>query len=216
MSNYNTEFQANNADLQVILNKINNLPSAGSDVSVVTATAGDVLSGKVIVGPDGNPITGTIPSVNGATITPGVSSQIAVPAGRYTTGAVTVAAIPNTYSKIVTGTTRNSNGGTYGRVTSETITNLPFRTVTGVFMTRTTNYSLNDDEGWIGILYYNTAQNLNYVAHRIGYVMNLSTGVIDFTYDNSNGTLTLTRNDVNVGGSCYFSTDTYYYTIYGS
>ena len=57
---------------------------------MVTATAKDVLSGKVIVGPDGNPITGTIPSVDGATITPNVSNIVAVPAGRYTTGAVIV------------------------------------------------------------------------------------------------------------------------------
>lgn len=34
--------------------------AGGADVDVVTAGAGDVLSGKVIVGPDGEPLTGTL------------------------------------------------------------------------------------------------------------------------------------------------------------
>ena len=32
----------------------------GSDLDVITAAAGDVVSGKVIVGPDGEPLTGTL------------------------------------------------------------------------------------------------------------------------------------------------------------
>ena len=32
----------------------------GADLDVVTADAGDVLAGKVIVGPDGEPLTGTL------------------------------------------------------------------------------------------------------------------------------------------------------------
>ena len=31
----------------------------GADLDAVTASAGDVLAGKVIVGPDGEPLTGT-------------------------------------------------------------------------------------------------------------------------------------------------------------
>jgi len=34
--------------------------AGGADVDVVTAGAGDVLKGKVIVGPDGEPLTGTL------------------------------------------------------------------------------------------------------------------------------------------------------------
>ena len=34
----------------------------GIDLDVVTAAAGDILSGKVIVGPDGEPLTGTLPN----------------------------------------------------------------------------------------------------------------------------------------------------------
>ncbi|MCI8958975.1 MAG: hypothetical protein HFG62_07640, partial [Lachnospiraceae bacterium] len=32
----------------------------GADLDLVTAQAGDVLAGKVIVGPDGEPLTGTL------------------------------------------------------------------------------------------------------------------------------------------------------------
>lgn len=55
--------------LQSLKNKANNLPNKGSsggiDVSGVTATAGDVLSGKVIVNSNGQEVTGTMPN-NGA------------------------------------------------------------------------------------------------------------------------------------------------------
>ena len=34
----------------------------GIDLDVVTAAAGDILAGKVIVGPDGEPLTGTLPN----------------------------------------------------------------------------------------------------------------------------------------------------------
>ena len=34
--------------------------AGGADLDVVTAAAGDVLQGKVIVGPDGEPLTGTL------------------------------------------------------------------------------------------------------------------------------------------------------------
>ena len=104
-------------------------PRVGIDTSNATATADDILLGKVAYGANGK-LTGTIPSVNigvpsisvnasglitatttqsggyvpsgtkSATyqmnvsnaeiITPGTSQKIAVPAGRYTTGAVTV------------------------------------------------------------------------------------------------------------------------------
>ena len=55
--------------LQSLKNKANNLPnkgsSGGTDVSGVTATAGDVLAGKVIVNSSGQEVTGTMPN-NGA------------------------------------------------------------------------------------------------------------------------------------------------------
>lgn len=59
-----------------------------------TAAASDILSGKT-AWVDGSKITGTIPSQAAKTVTPSTSEQTAVAAGKYTTGAVTVAAIPN-------------------------------------------------------------------------------------------------------------------------
>lgn len=70
------------------------IPAAYQDVSAVTASAGDVLTGKVIVGGDGKPITGTMPN-NGAvakTLTIGEPSYT-VPAG-YHSGAGAVSITP--------------------------------------------------------------------------------------------------------------------------
>lgn len=104
-------------------------PKIGINTSDATATAGDILSGKIAYGSNGR-LVGTIPSVNigvpsisvnasglitatttqsggyvssgtksathqlttqsAAIITPGTSQKVAVPSGRYTTGAVTV------------------------------------------------------------------------------------------------------------------------------
>lgn len=140
MSNYNSQLQSNNTDLQAILDSINELPDVGTDLPELTneATAADLLSGKQLIDSDGNVVTGTIPTVaqaipsisvnsNGLitaivaqstgyvnavggkanykqlttqaakTITPTKSSQTAVASGVYTTGAVTVAPIPDEY-----------------------------------------------------------------------------------------------------------------------
>lgn len=67
----------------------------GADLDAVTARAPDVLPGKVIVGADGEPITGTMPTQGGSTITPGTSSKTAVAAGRYVTGNVVLAGDSN-------------------------------------------------------------------------------------------------------------------------
>lgn len=104
-------------------------PKIGINTSDATATAGDILSGKIAYGSNGR-LVGTLPSVNigvpsisvnasglitatttqsggyvssgtksathqlttqsAAIITPGTSQKVAVPSGRYTTGAVTV------------------------------------------------------------------------------------------------------------------------------
>ncbi len=64
---------------------------SGADLDAVTASAPDVYPGKVIVGADGEPITGTMPTQGGSTITPGTSSKTVVSAGRYVTGNVVLA-----------------------------------------------------------------------------------------------------------------------------
>lgn len=61
-----------------------------SKLKVVTAKATDVLSGKVIVDKDGNPLTGTIESKDGQTITPTTAAQTVACNGKYMTGDIKV------------------------------------------------------------------------------------------------------------------------------
>lgn len=58
---------------------------------VSAGEAGDLRSGKQLIGADGSIVTGTMPEVAGKTITPGTTAQTAVAAGRYVTGDVDVA-----------------------------------------------------------------------------------------------------------------------------
>ena len=62
----------------------------GTDLDLVTAKASDILQGKVIIGPDGEPLTGTIPILSARTITPGTGNQV-INAGNYLGGNITVA-----------------------------------------------------------------------------------------------------------------------------
>lgn len=92
----------------------------GADLDVITAAANDVLAGKVIVGPDGEPLTGTLAltgtaadsqvlsgktyyntdaktkrtgtmlTMGGQTITPGAAQQTVSCAGKYMTGNIVV------------------------------------------------------------------------------------------------------------------------------
>lgn len=57
-------------------------------------TAADLLAGKELIDQDGNPLTGTMPSLTAQTITPGVSDQV-IAAGRYLSGEVTVSGDSN-------------------------------------------------------------------------------------------------------------------------
>lgn len=80
--------------------EINNLkPSSYQDVSGVTATESDVLSNKKFVNSSGELKSGTIITQAAKSITPSTSTQTAVAANVYTTGAVTVNPIPSTYVK---------------------------------------------------------------------------------------------------------------------
>ena len=61
MLNYNTQLQSNNTDLQAILNTINKLPEAGTDLPQLTneGFAEDLLLNKQLIDGDGNLVTGT-------------------------------------------------------------------------------------------------------------------------------------------------------------
>lgn len=97
---YREIFQSNNNDLQTILDTINELPEAGGvDLPTLTneGTDADLLSGKQLIDQNGNIVTGTIPSQAAKTVTPSEKSQTAVSSGVYTTGTITVGAIPDGY-----------------------------------------------------------------------------------------------------------------------
>ena len=74
----------------------------------ITAGAGDVLAGKVIVGADGEPLTGTIEIKNGQTITPTPNAQTIACKGKYMTGDIVIngASIYKQYYEWISG----SNG----------------------------------------------------------------------------------------------------------
>ena len=57
-----------------------------SKFKVVTAGANDVLKGKVIVDSNGNPLTGTIESMDGQTIAPSNTAKAVSCNGKYMTG----------------------------------------------------------------------------------------------------------------------------------
>ena len=106
MSNYNSQLQSNNTDLQMVLQtlqtKAAGSPQATPVISVnnsngiITATAGSKSS------------THQLAFQPAKTITPSTASQIAVSSGYYTGGNITVAAVP-TQSKTVTPTSSTQN-----------------------------------------------------------------------------------------------------------
>lgn len=76
--------------------KVGPIPSNYIKTEDANATASDILSGKTAY-VNGKKVTGTIPNQAAKTITPKKSTQTAVAANVYTTGTITVGAIPNNY-----------------------------------------------------------------------------------------------------------------------
>lgn len=109
----------------------------GADLDLVTAKASDILLGKVIIGPDGEPLTGTIPTIAARTITPGKSNQV-INSGQYLGGNITVAgdadlvAANIIYGKNIFGVAGNANvlKSWSGSATSSSST-MSFNTSTG-------------------------------------------------------------------------------------
>lgn len=90
----------------------------GADVSVVTATAPDVLGGRIFVDKDGNPLPGTMPNrgSGGGTIS-SVAQSVALPEGYYNgIGEVSISAAEQAKiieSNIAEGITLLGKTGTY-------------------------------------------------------------------------------------------------------
>lgn len=103
--------ETNDLNLGEIINGINSIGTGGLDTSDATATSSDILFNKTAY-VNGLKITGEIQSQEAKTITPSTTSQVAVNAGMYTSGAVTVEAIPNDYVK-PSGTLNITTNGTH-------------------------------------------------------------------------------------------------------
>lgn len=88
----------------------------GLDMTQISATAADVLEGKTFYTQDKTLTTGTIPTMEGCTITPGTTSKTAVPQGYYTTGDVIIDAISSLYKKVAV-VTAVADSGTYIKFT---------------------------------------------------------------------------------------------------
>lgn len=72
------------------------IPGGGNniDLDVITAGASDILTGKVGIGPDGEPVSGKIPILSARTITPG-TSNVVLNSGNYLAGNITIAGDPD-------------------------------------------------------------------------------------------------------------------------
>lgn len=93
MSNYNSQLQSNNTDLQAILNSINELPEVGGVELPELANEGiaaDLLENKELIGSDGNKIIGSMPNNGSINSTmDGINTKtISIPAGYTSGGAV--------------------------------------------------------------------------------------------------------------------------------
>jgi len=131
----------------------------GADLDVVTARAPDVYPGKVIVGADGEPITGTMPVQGGSTISPGTSNKMAVAAGRYVNGDVVLAGNANlTAGNIRRGASIFGVSGSWEGYVSPIV----FVNASGL-----TSYSAN---GVTSMLYGGSASSSNGIGTGNGYV----------------------------------------------
>ena len=108
--------------------------------------AGDLRSGKQLIGADGSIVTGTMPEVAGKTITPGTTNQIAVASGRYTTGAVTVKGDANLKAENI------KSGVSIFGVNGQLTTNTIFTTAFSYPQTVTFTQDVQDNKQYSAIL----------------------------------------------------------------
>lgn len=132
------------------------------------------------------------------TVTPSTSAQTAVAAGKYTTGAVKVAAIPSTYGQVATGTVTavDNNDNTEATIT---VSGLGFTPTNGVLFLDHTPSSVN----------YNITQIYNTTVRGVG---NGDFGNDTCTFTKSNGKVVW---KVDTSRDLWMSSGAYRYVIWG-
>ena len=94
---YNQDLQTNNSRLQTILNAVNALPEAGGESEQATPIISVSSSGLITATAGTKSATQQLTTQAATTITPSEEEQTAAASQIYTTGIITVAAIPSNY-----------------------------------------------------------------------------------------------------------------------
>ncbi len=132
---------------------VNAMPTATQDIPEITVNSSGLITAKLTQTsgyvPAGEKINTLQLSVQAAkTVTPSSSSQTAVVAGKYTTGAITVAAVPSETGNITeNGTFTPSTGHWFSSVTVDVPPNNQDKTVTP----STSQQSVSADAGFTGL-----------------------------------------------------------------
>lgn len=79
----------------------------GVDLDVTTAQAGDILAGKVIVGPDGEPLTGTMPNRGAVSQVLPINGNYTIPAGYHNGSGKVTQSIPTRGAATIIPSTAN-------------------------------------------------------------------------------------------------------------
>lgn len=79
----------------------------GVDLDVTTAQAGDILAGKVIVGPDGEPLTGTMPNRGAVSQVLPINGSYTIPAGYHNGSGKVTQSIPTRGAATIIPSTAN-------------------------------------------------------------------------------------------------------------
>ena len=161
---------------QCLIN-INSVGVSGSLLDQITATSGDILSGKVIIGKDGELLTGTMPNRGAWNSSVSVNGSVTIPAG-YHNG-----------SGRVTNSTATMGGQTITpRSTSQTVS------CSGRYMTG--NIVVNGDSNLVaanivsGKSIFGVAGNaMKYGAAYLWYTVPNNTGTFRYSGDNGQDTL---------------------------
>lgn len=79
----------------------------GVDLDVITAQAGDILAGKVIVDPDGEPLTGTMPNNGAVSKVLPINGSYTIPAGYHNGSGKVTQSIPTRGAATIIPSTAN-------------------------------------------------------------------------------------------------------------